>query len=153
MVVLGPVTVTGKPAASLIVVLYGRWLSFTLFTLRALLMLVVHLLNVWAVSDATAVPGLGGFFVTLTVNEDALQVTFPAEPAAKTTFVPLCRFAFKTAPTLTLAPPTLLMVRTSCVTAADAPAGIASAMAVSATTAVIVALNTHENICIYLSSA
>ena len=116
-----PLTFTGSPFASLIVLLYGRLLIVTLVTLVTPVMLLVHLVKLCDVIDSFAVPGLAGFAVTFALKLD-VEHLMPVVPVAvwvKFAVVPLARLAFRTAPVATLVPPTFAVVRTSTV-AADA---------------------------------
>src|SRR5258708_8358571 len=120
IVALGPNTVTGLPLASLIVVRSGC-LTVRLSTFTPPIV-IVQPPKVCAVSDRTALPGRAGLAVTLLVMVDLVHLAVMVVPgdekeATVRALSPACR----TAPTFTLGPPTLPVVRTSCVAAkADA---------------------------------
>jgi hypothetical protein len=71
----GLTTITGKPVASLTVVLYGSSRDVRLSTLLTPRIEGVHPAKVSTVTDTTAVPGRGEFAVTLPVTADILHLT------------------------------------------------------------------------------
>ena len=130
------------------VVVYGSLLSLKVGApFVPLIPVTLQLLKVWLLSFSVAVPGRDGFFVTWSLNTTFLHVTFTL-PAANTALVPNFRPDWRIAPTLTLVPPSLLMVRTSC-EAADA--AVIGAMASNA--AAPAAGSSNLRISVYLPSS
>src|SRR5215472_940495 len=70
---VGPNTVTGKPLASLIVTLLGSLVTVTV-TLCTSVVFALQPVTVCPVSSITAVPGWGGFAVTLAVKVDLVHL-------------------------------------------------------------------------------